>query len=213
MKNIYKKIMASIFVIIGLLGFSGCDFNFLNEVTNETLINGNYEITTYSINSVNNSEMLGLYATVNGTTLTDWDNNVATIIIEENEIELVWQSLTMIGTIANNVITLQTTVENDTYIIVLTYVEDAVLINGNYEVTTYSVNLVNNPEMLGLYATVNGTILTDWDNNVATLVIRGNSVELVFETGTMTGTIGNNAITLQTTVESGTYIIVLTYVS
>ena len=117
-KKFLTFILCICFIIPAMFCLSGC---FEVETT---LKNGNYKVTTYSIDGQSDTSYINCYASINGNTFTDWTNKTASIQIKGTTIEIAWSgqtNLTLTGSVSNDTITINEEVDGREYLIVLTY--------------------------------------------------------------------------------------------
>ena len=219
MKKIFLMFAFAICLVLPFtFVLAGCEFNFSGNTGEEQkgegqqqeqnveLQNGTYEITTYSVDGVNQTHLIGGLVTVNNGTITDSGNLIATYVIAGNRITVTYNTTSQVlqGTVTTNSITInETNDESHSYTIVMNKVENVELQNGTYEVTRYVVNGANVPEYAGGYVLINNGTMT-FNEQDGTYVIVGNRITVTFidsyqHTFIMKGTITTNSITINET--------------
>ena len=91
----------------------------LNHVEKVNLQNGEYRITTYAVDGVSNSEIIGESVMIDNGTLTDWAQHVATYEIKGDMITFNWDGRLITGNVTETVISINTTINGQTFVMIL----------------------------------------------------------------------------------------------
>lgn len=166
----------------------------------DTLQNGYYKVTTFSVNGESEPESLGQYVKLEGNVMTLLDGKTALVEISGNTITVTYTDgniqQVFSGIFAKGVITVQQTSGNNVAVMVLTYEPQAELQNGTYVVTTYTLNGTPVPAMLGTSMILSNSAVVSQTGS-GTYVIKGSTIVITISSPNqvLTGTISGNSIT------------------
>jgi len=213
MKKIILCFIFTLMMIMPITLVTGCD----STVKDVKLMNGNYKISTYSIDGVSQADYVGEIASINDGIIVDWTGLTATYEIKENNITVTYKQLGSVtdlqGTITETSIKFDVQMNESNVVIVLNYIQDVVLPNGTYVITMHSLNGLIQTDNIGDIYTLNDGIFTINDLGAGIYEVKCDCIIFTFiaykQTEQTKGTITSNKITIKEKIGDDNYLIVL----